>query len=659
MSGDPLGRKGNGFLSARLERALDLELRRRISLRDWIISAGIVIVLHLTGVAPISWVMFGVLLAVATVAVILWIWLFPRLSERGALAMEIIMSAVTASVLLALIAASGGASSPYIFFYALLVVFVAAFVESARAREALIALSGLFALAPIAYDWREATQGEFIPTIVIAVASWTTVGALIALKRSSAVRAEREARRLAYVDRLTGAGNRRALEEYAQLLEEVGQNFAIAVVRAVGVDPVNRAAGHLVGDELICRVANAMRAACGDDDQVVRLGGLEFAVILPGAEREDARRWSMRFQERLGLANATGQTDHLASAVTGVASEGTFAEMLSNAQEGATAVEVDLESEPRLLPDAAERAARLRRQVAASVHGPKRSAIESVRAPSSVPLALALAATFGMVLALTGGATSMWLGLAILLAGHFAIFGTRVESVAAAVSVSVATLGGVASAAPVSQVDQIRVLTVLATLMVIADSVQRNARLLEDAERRSAELSLIDPQTGLGNRSAFERDLVRSLPQEGGQNPSREERFEGLPAVVAISCADWKNGSQGSTDCDGLVVRDVAERLRDAVGEAGVVFRIGTRDFAVTLRAHHLQHVDQIAGRCAEALAAKHEGWAGSDDSPTFRIGTAIWSEGTSAGDLTAAAVNAQSPAGGPSRTGHMAARGL
>jgi diguanylate cyclase (GGDEF)-like protein len=648
MSGGSPSRRGNGFLSVRLERALDLALRRRISLRDWTLSAGIVIVLHLSGISPIGWTMFAILTALALVALALWYWVFPRLEQTQALWMEIAMSAVTATVLLALVAASGGASSPYIFFYALLVVFVAAFVEHAVARGALIAISGLFALAPILYDWQDAVRGDFIPTIVIAVASWSAVGALIAFKRSSAVRAEFAARRLTYVDPLTGAGNRRALEEYALALTDAGRGFAVVVVRSDGVDVANLSAGHMVGDELLRRVVDAMREASGDADQVARLAGLEFAVILPGDDAADAQRWATRFQERLGLANATGQADLRVTAATGVGAGGSLTEMLRAAENEVILDRADRPAAVQLLPDASDRAARLRKHVAQSELGPKRSAIESVRAPTSVALVLLSAVALGVLLALTGGATSMFLGLAILVVGYFAVFGSRTESVTAAVSVAGAVLGAVVSRAPVSQVDQIRTLTVLATLSVIADSVQRNARTLEAAERRAGELSLVDPQTGLGNRNAFERDLVRILPRKGESHPSREERFEGLPAVLTMSCARWRSGTAGSGECDELLVRDVAERLRDAIGDDGSLYRIDSHDFAAILRAHHIQHVELVSARC-EAMLAPLPAEQLKDEaagSLSFRFGGALWSEGMSAADLAAAAVGDQTASG-------------
>ena len=44
---------------------------------------------------------------------------------------------------------------------------------------------------------------------------------------------------------------------------------------------VNDTLGHAMGDELIVRVANALRERLRDTDVIARLGGDEFAIILP------------------------------------------------------------------------------------------------------------------------------------------------------------------------------------------------------------------------------------------------------------------------------------------------------------------------------------------------------------------------------------------
>ena len=51
---------------------------------------------------------------------------------------------------------------------------------------------------------------------------------------------------------------------------------------------INDTLGHGVGDELIARVARALRARLRESDVLARLGGDEFAVLLPEGGREEA-----------------------------------------------------------------------------------------------------------------------------------------------------------------------------------------------------------------------------------------------------------------------------------------------------------------------------------------------------------------------------------
>lgn len=635
---------GDGFLSLRLERALDMQLRRRIGMRDWAFAVLVVGLAQLTGIIVLSWLVFGLLLAVALLAIALWYWVFPRLTQQRALWLEVAMNFMTIVVVVGLVAASGGPESPYIFFYAFIVVFIAAFVEMAAARTALIAIACLSALAPIVYDWDQAVSGDFVPTIVIAVVVWAAAGALIALKRMSAVNAEIEARSLAYVDSVTGAATRRAIEEYVQLVQSCGLTIAVAYVRATGIGDVNRVGGHLAGDRILGRLGEAMHDASGPADQVARLGGVEFVAVLPGANSEDAAAWLMRFRERLALADARAADETHTAAIAGAATGDDLSSAIANARSVLESV-----SYGKTLPDcapstAAERAEHLREQLADADAKYGRSAIESVRAPSGVWLAAVAALLLGLAIAATGGATSILLSVAILLVSYFATFGSRIEAIVATGATMLAVLAAVISQAPVTSIDQMRTFTVLVTMLVIADTVQRNVRMLMLAERRAAELSLVDTQTGVGNRTAFERDLVRLLAGGGGAG-AREQRLAGPPAVIAVDLVDRQELSEriGRASED-FALLSIAEALRDAVGGEGSIYRIGIDDFGVILRTHHQHHLEEVIARCREEtgylLGARPT--FGGDDGYAIRFGGAVWETGMTAADLAAAAVSDQ-----------------
>jgi two-component system, cell cycle response regulator len=96
-------------------------------------------------------------------------------------------------------------------------------------------------------------------------------------------------RQEAITDALTGLGNRR---RYNQQLERalVGGPDAppakIAIFDLDGFKLYNDTFGHLAGDELLAHFGRRLREAVGPDDEVFRVGGDEFCVLLRGPDRE-------------------------------------------------------------------------------------------------------------------------------------------------------------------------------------------------------------------------------------------------------------------------------------------------------------------------------------------------------------------------------------
>ena len=104
-------------------------------------------------------------------------------------------------------------------------------------------------------------------------------------------RQEMRQRRFALTDALTGLPNRRALFEAADaLLYGAGRHARLSVM-VLDLDhfkKINDTYGHRLGDRVLQRFSHTLASQAGEGSIVARLGGEEFAAILPGAGLETA-----------------------------------------------------------------------------------------------------------------------------------------------------------------------------------------------------------------------------------------------------------------------------------------------------------------------------------------------------------------------------------
>ena len=95
---------------------------------------------------------------------------------------------------------------------------------------------------------------------------------------------EGELRRLAEVDVLTGVSTRRAFMEAARHAVDLATDRHPLAVIALDIDHfklINDRFGHQAGDKVLSAVGDELRRECRTPDIVGRLGGEEFAILLP------------------------------------------------------------------------------------------------------------------------------------------------------------------------------------------------------------------------------------------------------------------------------------------------------------------------------------------------------------------------------------------
>jgi diguanylate cyclase (GGDEF)-like protein len=181
------------------------------------------------------------------------------------------------------VAASGDATTPYALFYLWVTVLSCHFLPMVRAIPQIV-------LVPLGYLFALRAAGGSVPWV-----RWVLLSATVAVVGFSVAFLRRQAGGLlviladqARTDVLTGLLNRRAFEE--DLAAEVarsrrtGDPLSLVIADLDHFKAINDRCGHPTGDEVLKEVSGVLQRHCRQMDNAFRIGGEEFAIIVPGGD---------------------------------------------------------------------------------------------------------------------------------------------------------------------------------------------------------------------------------------------------------------------------------------------------------------------------------------------------------------------------------------
>jgi diguanylate cyclase (GGDEF)-like protein len=181
--------------------------------------------------------------------------------------------------------------------YGLLAVVAAGTVGSIVLSAAIAAAVHAAIGAPMsAIAW---TVTLVCPAVIAPAMSWWSFAQVLKVER-----AHEQLRLLSNIDHLTGIFNRRyfmdRLRDEIARAERDGTSFAVAFIDVDNFKRINDEHGHLSGDEILQQLTRTCASHVREIDTLARIGGEEFALLLPGTTPAEAERLVERL--RAGVA---------------------------------------------------------------------------------------------------------------------------------------------------------------------------------------------------------------------------------------------------------------------------------------------------------------------------------------------------------------------
>lgn len=156
-------------------------------------------------------------------------------------------------------------------------------------------------------------SAELAARLPISITVWVATAEVIARYRMRTVATVSHLEVRAHVDPLTGCDNRYDL---ARRLAALRPGDAVCLIDVDHFKRLNDTRGHAAGDQVLVTLGAVLRRTARRQDTLIRYGGEEFLVLLPGAGRGGAVSFDERLR-RAWSATAADATFSLGLAVVG------------------------------------------------------------------------------------------------------------------------------------------------------------------------------------------------------------------------------------------------------------------------------------------------------------------------------------------------------
>jgi diguanylate cyclase (GGDEF)-like protein len=203
--------------------------------------------------------------------------------------------------------AYGGIAATY---YVFIVAYAAyAFHDRVEIAAYVVLVSGGSSLPVLYLDPR---HGAVAAHALVRVLLLVVIAGITTALREGLESRQRELEELAVRDPLTGVGNYRLLADRMEYEisrhRRSGKSMTVMLLDLDGFKHVNDTYGHLIGDRVLCEVADALSTATRAQDTLARQGGDEFSILAPDTTEEQARLLAERAQQAVAAATNSAVT---------------------------------------------------------------------------------------------------------------------------------------------------------------------------------------------------------------------------------------------------------------------------------------------------------------------------------------------------------------